>query len=105
VYFHIFLFNDPPPTGIYTLSLHDALPISVFLFIPSHAFKRVGEWGLSGLMERMGGDWRTFVNRALDPSDPWLIVQHHEGPDAVKDAFQLVLSGAADARSGHMLLL
>src|SRR5438874_6970070 len=23
-----FLFNDPPPTEIYTLSLHDALPIS-----------------------------------------------------------------------------
>jgi hypothetical protein len=80
-------------------------PKPVFLFIPSHAFKRVGEWGLNGLMERMGSDWRTFVNRALDPSDPWLIVHHHEGPDAVKDAFQLVLSGAADARSGHMLLL
>src|SRR5438876_4757979 len=24
----IFFFNDPPPTEIYTLSLHDALPIS-----------------------------------------------------------------------------
>src|SRR5207249_11775603 len=24
----IFLFTDPPPTAIYTLSLHDALPIS-----------------------------------------------------------------------------
>src|SRR5206468_11803360 len=24
-----FLFHDPPPTEIYTLSLHDALPISV----------------------------------------------------------------------------
>src|SRR5438552_12421418 len=24
----IFFFNDPPPTQIYTLSLHDALPIS-----------------------------------------------------------------------------
>src|SRR5205809_4780033 len=24
-----FFFNDPPPTEIYTLSLHDALPISV----------------------------------------------------------------------------
>src|SRR5687768_17712090 len=25
---YFFFFNDPPPTGIYTLSLHDALPIS-----------------------------------------------------------------------------
>src|SRR5207248_7627621 len=24
-----FYFNDPPPTEIYTLSLHDALPISI----------------------------------------------------------------------------
>src|SRR3712207_8844347 len=27
-YFHIFLFNDTATTEIYTLSLHDALPIS-----------------------------------------------------------------------------
>src|SRR5206468_10389806 len=26
--FLFFFFNDPPPTEIYTLSLHDALPIS-----------------------------------------------------------------------------
>src|SRR5206468_12213979 len=25
---NVFFFNDPPPTEIYTLSLHDALPIS-----------------------------------------------------------------------------
>ncbi len=80
-------------------------PKPVFLFIPSHAFKRVGEWGVNGLMERMGGDWRSFVSRALDPSDPWLVVQHHEGADAVERAYRLVHSGTADARSGHMLLL
>src|SRR5699024_12422780 len=27
--FTFFFFNDPPPTEIYTLSLHDALPISL----------------------------------------------------------------------------
>src|SRR5205823_13126598 len=27
----LFFFNDPAPTEIYTLSLHDALPISAFL--------------------------------------------------------------------------
>lgn len=80
-------------------------PKPVFLFIPSHAFKRFGEWGMSGLMDRMGVDWRTFVSRALDPLDPWLVVHHHTGAEAVQAAYQLVLSGAADARSGHMLLL
>ena len=80
-------------------------PKPVFLFIPSHAFKRMGEWGLNGLMERMGVDWRSFVSRALEPADPWLIVQHHVGGDSVRAAYQLVHSGTADARSGHMLLL
>src|SRR5206468_13071980 len=29
--FFFFFFNDPSPTEIYTLSLHDALPISAYL--------------------------------------------------------------------------
>src|SRR5690349_22667445 len=32
-FFSFFFFNDPAPTEIYTLSLHDALPIS----LPAHA--------------------------------------------------------------------
>src|SRR5205823_12319504 len=35
-FFFFFFFNDPAPTEIYTLSLHDALPISVVEFgLPS----------------------------------------------------------------------
>src|SRR5205085_11445429 len=33
-----FFFNAPPPTEIYTLSLHDALPISIRMIVPSLAF-------------------------------------------------------------------
>src|SRR5436305_8823466 len=33
----LFFFNDPPPTDIYTLSLHDALPISTEVVVPSPA--------------------------------------------------------------------
>src|SRR5207248_10145040 len=32
-----FSFNDPPPTAIYTLSLHDALPILTFNPVSDHA--------------------------------------------------------------------
>src|SRR3989475_5210780 len=32
--FFFFFFNDPPPTEIYTLPLHDALPICEFLLAP-----------------------------------------------------------------------
>src|SRR3712207_9480562 len=34
-YTSIFFFNDPAPTEIYTLSLHDALPISISISCPS----------------------------------------------------------------------
>src|SRR6266436_10264214 len=39
MYFFLFL-NDPPPTEIYTLSLHDALPIST----PIRGFGRLRQW-------------------------------------------------------------
>src|SRR5215813_6399085 len=35
-----FFFNDPATTEIYTLSLHDALPISRILVLPACAFPR-----------------------------------------------------------------
>src|SRR5207248_11257874 len=34
----LFSFNDPPTTEIYTLSLHDALPISAAWLSPRHPF-------------------------------------------------------------------
>src|SRR5687767_2061356 len=34
VFIYCFFFNDPPSTKIYTLSLHDALPISVRQQVP-----------------------------------------------------------------------
>ena len=37
IFFHIFFFNDTPTTQIYTLSLHDALPISSI----KHAKERI----------------------------------------------------------------
>src|SRR5207237_9930193 len=36
VYFISFFFNDTAPTAIYTLSLHDALPIYYWLYIVTH---------------------------------------------------------------------
>src|SRR5205814_10044796 len=47
--FYFFFFNAPPPTEIYTLSLHDALPISIVghhvdcrQFVPSSHLKVIG---------------------------------------------------------------
>src|SRR5699024_12790315 len=41
-----FFFNDPPTTEIYTLSLHDALPISAKIF-PALRRKKTGRSGRS----------------------------------------------------------
>src|SRR5206468_13110807 len=38
LFFFFFFFNDPATTEIYTLSLHDALPISPFNPIQGHPF-------------------------------------------------------------------
>ena len=79
-------------------------PRPVFLFVPTQAAKRIGEWGGLGLTQRMGQDWQRFVTRVLDASDPWLQVQQHHGPAAWQAAYARVLSGAGDPRSGHMLV-
>src|SRR6266849_10591399 len=39
---HFFFFNDTATTEIYTLSLHDALPISGRRFLPIHRFAPTG---------------------------------------------------------------
>src|SRR5437867_13086181 len=40
-YYRFFFFNDTAPTEIYTLSLHDALPI--FLVV-GHAYEQASDW-------------------------------------------------------------
>src|SRR5205823_13702369 len=42
--FFFFFFNDTATTEIYTLSLHDALPILLIMFIPSTFKRPVSSW-------------------------------------------------------------
>jgi hypothetical protein len=80
-------------------------PKPIFMFAPTQAAKRAAEWGAGGLIQRMGRDWAAFVTRSLDPKDPWLVVQQHEGPAAAQAAWQQILAGASSARNGHILRL
>src|SRR5687768_17695969 len=53
-----FFFNDPSPSQIYTLSLHDALPI----FAPAHiaaAFRLLGRYEAVLGPAEDGGYWRS----------------------------------------------
>src|SRR3712207_8344437 len=43
----VFFFNDTAPTEIYTLSLHDALPISSTQPNPSHTFTAAGTYDVT----------------------------------------------------------
>ena len=80
-------------------------PRPVLFFAPAQAKKRHGDWGAAGFNERMAKAWHAFIAQVNDPTEPWVVVQHHTGPAAVQAAHALVLGGRGDARMGHMLSL
>lgn len=80
-------------------------PRPVLFFAPAQAKKRHGDWGAAGFNERMARAWHGFIEDVSQPSAPWVKVQEHHGPDAVRAAHALVLGGRGDPRQGHMLSL
>ncbi|MDM7941656.1 MAG: DUF2855 family protein [Hydrogenophaga sp.] len=80
-------------------------PRPVLFFAPAQAKKRHGDWGPAGFNERLARAWHAFIAQVNDPAQPWVVVQHHSGPDAVRAAHALVLGGQGDPRVGHMLSL
>lgn len=80
-------------------------PRPVLFFAPAQVKKRHGDWGGAGFKERMTRAWHAFVQQVRQPAAPWLVVQHHSGPEAVQAAHALVLGGRGDPRLGHMLSL
>ena len=80
-------------------------PRPVLFFAPAQAKKRHGDWGAAGFNDRMAQAWRAFMAQVNNPAQPWVVAQHHRGPDAVQAAHELVLGGQGDPRVGHMLSL
>jgi hypothetical protein len=80
-------------------------PRATLFFAPAQIKKRTAEWGAQGLGQRLLQAWQAFVAKVCDPAAPWLVVQHHIGPDAVNAAYAGVLGGHGDPRAGHMLSL
>src|SRR5438067_3560818 len=61
-FIYLFFFNDPAPTEIYTLSLHDALPISLFFldYIGCEKLEpRVFDQLIRGLVDRIRSEEHT----------------------------------------------
>ena len=80
-------------------------PRPVLFFAPAQAKKRHADWGAAGFNERMARAWHGFVRQVSQSGAPWLVVQTHNGPEAVQAAHALVLGGRGDPRLGHMLSL
>src|SRR5260370_26811626 len=58
-----FFFNDTATTEIYTLSLHDALPIYVFAVEAVDRLRQLGHDVLGVLIERTGGSLAALVGQ------------------------------------------
>jgi hypothetical protein len=80
-------------------------PRATLFFAPAQIKKRNAEWGAATLGQRLLHSWQGFVQAISSPNAPWLEVEHHTGPDAVREAYTKVLEGRGDPRCGHILTL
>src|SRR6266487_6767750 len=92
-----FFFNDTATTEIYTLSLHDALPIS----IPTRRVRTIGKVGTAGM-----SGWRSEEHTSELQSPVHLVCRlllekkkHHK--HAVRPPAASGLPGRAAAARGH----
>lgn len=80
-------------------------PRATLFFAPAQIKKRSVDWGVEGLGQRLVQAWQAFTLRATQADSPWLHTQHHQGTEAVATAYQQVLAGKGDPRTGHILRL
>ncbi|PJI99323.1 uncharacterized protein DUF2855 [Acidovorax sp. 69] len=77
-------------------------PRPVMFFAPAQVKKRHTDWGAQGLNERLVAAWNQFSSAVSAGPQPWLVVQHHAGPEATQALFAAVLAGSGDPRAGHI---
>ena len=80
-------------------------PRATLFFAPAQVKKRSGDWGPAGFGTRLVSAWHGFRQQVSASNPPWLVVQQHQGADAVQAAYAQVLAGRSDPRLGHMLAL
>jgi hypothetical protein len=78
-------------------------PRATLFFAPAQIKKRSTDWGKEGLGQRLVEAWQAFRTRVAQAPTPWLQVQQHQGDAAVAAAYQQVLAGTGDPRTGHIL--
>jgi Protein of unknown function (DUF2855) len=84
-------------------------PKPQLFFAPAQAAKRSEPpptgWGRSGLQQRLGQAWGSFVAQVQQAQPPWVHITQHSGADALQAAYLSLLNGKADPRQGLMLRL
>ena len=80
-------------------------PRPAMFFAPAQVKKRNGDWGAQGLNDRLVAAWAHFITAMQTPAEPWLVVQHHAGPEATQALFRQMLQGSGDPRTGHIATL
>lgn len=80
-------------------------PRPVMFFAPAQVKKRHTDWGAQGLNDRLVAAWNQFSTAVSAGPQPWLVVQHHHGPEATQALFAAVLAGSGDPRAGQIATL
>ena len=80
-------------------------PRPVMFFAPAQVKKRSTDWGAQGLSDRLVAAWNQFTAAVQVPVNPWLVVQHHNGPAATQALFTQMLVASGDPRTGHIATL
>lgn len=78
-------------------------PRPELFFAPAQAQKRAKEWGAAEFGAKVAAAWRAFSARVVDQKQPWLVIEHHRGEDAVRETYEALASGNVDPRLGHVL--
>lgn len=76
-------------------------PKPIMFFAPGQAEKRLADWGGARLQSEVARVWQAFLDFARDKVD----IQHREGPEAVADVYQTLLSGNFDPQTGYILTM
>ena len=80
-------------------------PRPTLFFAPAQIKKRHADWGAKVLGERLGSAWHAFIARVMSPAQPWMMIEQGHGREAVETAYQQLLGGGGDPRSGRILSL
>jgi hypothetical protein len=78
-------------------------PRPVLFFAPAQMKKRIEEWGMQALQQRLATAWARFIERVADPQRPWVRVVAGSGHDAVLDTYTALLDGRVAADEGRIL--